>query len=66
MRWCFENLDLHRIQADCDVENVASARVLEKVGFTLEGIWREREFERGRFVSLKQYGLLRREYQSNL
>jgi RimJ/RimL family protein N-acetyltransferase len=36
--------------------------VLEKVGFTLEGIWRENTFEHGQFVSLKQYGLLRREY----
>lgn len=62
VRWCFENLDLHRIQADCTAGNIGSERVLEKVGFTLEGIWRENTFEHGRFVSLKQYGLLRREY----
>ena len=62
VRWCFENLDLHRVQADCTAGNVGSERVLEKVGFTLEGLWRENTFEHGRFVSLKQYGLLRREY----
>jgi ribosomal-protein-alanine N-acetyltransferase len=62
VRWCFENLDLHRIQADCTDGNIGSERVLEKVGFTYEGTWRENCFEHGRFVSLKQYGLLRREY----
>ena len=62
VRWCFENLDLHRIQADCTEGNIGSERVLEKVGFTHEGTWRESCFEHGRFVSLKQYGLLRREY----
>lgn len=62
VRWCFENLDLHRIQADCTAGNIGSERVLEKVGFTHEGMWRESCFEHGRFVNIKQYGLLRREY----
>jgi ribosomal-protein-alanine N-acetyltransferase len=65
VRWCFENLDLHRVQADCTEGNIGSERVLEKVGFTLEGIWRENTFEHGRFVNIKQYGLLRREYLGN-
>lgn len=65
VRWCFENLNLHRIQADCTAGNIGSERVLEKVGFTLEGQWRENAFEHGRFVDLKQYGLLRREYISS-
>lgn len=62
VRWCFDNLHLHRVQADCTAGNIGSERVLEKVGFTFEGIWRENTFEHGGFVSLKQYGLLRREY----
>lgn len=62
VRWCFENLNLHRIQADCTAGNLGSERVLEKVGFTHEGTWRESCFEHGRFVNIKQYGLLRREY----
>jgi Acetyltransferases, including N-acetylases of ribosomal proteins len=60
--WCFDNLNLHRIQADCTSGNIASERLLEKMGFTLEGIWREHTFEHGRFVDIKQYGLLRREF----
>ena len=62
VRWCFDHLDLHRVQADCTSGNTGSERVVEKVGFTMEGIWRENTFEHGQFVDLKQYGLLRREY----
>jgi [ribosomal protein S5]-alanine N-acetyltransferase len=32
--------DIWRLQAFCDLENRASARVLEKAGLTLEGILR--------------------------
>ncbi len=60
--WCFTNLELHRVQADCTSGNIASERVLEKLGFTLEGEFRESIFEHGRFVNIKQYGLLRREF----
>jgi [ribosomal protein S5]-alanine N-acetyltransferase len=63
--WCFENLDLHRVQADCTEGNIGSERVLEKVGFKLEGIWRENTFEHGRFVNIKQYGLLRHEFMAD-
>tara|TARA_R110001592_G_scaffold36070_8_gene121902 strand:+ start:1433 stop:1975 length:543 start_codon:yes stop_codon:yes gene_type:complete len=33
----FDELKLHRIEAGCAVDNVGSARVLEKVGMTKEG-----------------------------
>lgn len=62
VRWCFAALDLHRVQADLTEGNLGSQRVLEKLGFTHEGTWRENCFEHGHFVSLKQYGLLRREF----
>jgi RimJ/RimL family protein N-acetyltransferase len=37
----FERLDLHRVQATIDPENVASMRVLERVGLRREGYLRE-------------------------
>jgi len=37
IRYAFEDLDLHRIEAACQPENHASRRVLEKAGFTEEG-----------------------------
>ena len=33
----FQNLQLHRLEAGCAVENKASVRVMEKAGMTLEG-----------------------------
>ena len=62
LRWCFDNLDIHRIQADCTDGNIASERVLLKCGFRVEGIWRESCWEHERFVNIKQFGLLKREY----
>lgn len=60
--WCFENLDLHRVQADCTDGNIASEKVMLKCGLKVEGIWRESCWEHGRFVDIKQMGLLRREF----
>lgn len=62
IRWCFDTLDVHRIQADCTDGNIASERVLLKCGFKVEGLWRESCWEHGRFVNIKQFGLLRSEY----
>ena len=35
--WGLAQRDLHRVWAVCDVDNEASARVLEKAGMTREG-----------------------------
>lgn len=35
--YCFRELDLHRIEAGCAVDNLASIRVLEKLGMHREG-----------------------------
>jgi ribosomal-protein-alanine N-acetyltransferase len=37
VRYAFEDLDLHRVEAACQPDNMASRRVLEKAGFTQEG-----------------------------
>ncbi|MEZ5995073.1 MAG: GNAT family protein [Hyphomonadaceae bacterium] len=37
LRYAFEDLDLHRVEAACQPDNIASRRVLEKAGFTEEG-----------------------------
>ena len=39
--WWLGQENVHRVWATCDVENRASARVLEKAGFTLEGTLRK-------------------------
>ena len=39
--WLLEQPDIYRIFAVCDVENLASARVMEKVGMVREGLLRK-------------------------
>jgi len=60
----FERLSLKRIEARCFVENVASARVMEKAGMTFEGILRESLYAKGRHWDVKLYSILLREYLS--
>lgn len=43
----FERLNLHRIIATCAPQNLGSARVLEKNGFSYEGRLREHKLVRG-------------------
>jgi RimJ/RimL family protein N-acetyltransferase len=49
-RWGFRDLDLHLIQWRAEVGNVASRRVAEKAGFTIEATLRQRLHHRGTWV----------------
>jgi len=40
IEWAFSQPGIFRVQATCDVENVASWRVMEKAGMTREGVLR--------------------------
>jgi len=62
LRWAFGTLDLNRVQAETDTRNVASARVLEKLGFVREGTLREDCVVNGEVSDSWVYGLLRREW----
>lgn len=62
LTWAFDTLDLNRVQAETDTRNVASARVLEKLGFVREGTLREDCIVNGDVSDSWVYGLLRREF----
>ena len=62
--FCFQRLEVHRVEADVVEGNVASAALLKQAGFTLEGIWRDRVFKRGAYHSLWQFGLLAPDYRA--
>lgn len=55
MGYCFKEFSLKRIQARCKVENTASAKVMEKVGMTLEGTLKSSVFHRNRFWDMHIY-----------
>jgi ribosomal-protein-alanine N-acetyltransferase len=63
LRWAFDALDLNRVQAETDTRNVASARVLEKLGFLREGTLREDCVVNGDVSDSWVFGLLRREWR---
>lgn len=56
----FGVLDLNRIEADIDPANIASARVLERLGFRKEGYMPERWIVNGKPADTVNYGLLKR------
>jgi len=58
----FQRMMLNRVEARCMIENVASARVMEKCGMRYEGILREHMYAKGRYDDLKIYSILRREW----
>lgn len=62
LAWAFEAWPLRRVQAEADTRNVASRRVLEKLGFVLEGTLREDCVVDGVVSDSWVLGLLRREW----
>lgn len=60
--YLFMSERINRLEIRCDVENRASARVAEKLGFTHEGIARQATLSRGKHRDMHQYALLRDEW----
>jgi RimJ/RimL family protein N-acetyltransferase len=62
LAFAFDRLGMRRIEADVDPRNLASCRLLERVGFRREGLLRERWHVRDEFQDTALYGLLAREF----
>jgi ribosomal-protein-alanine N-acetyltransferase len=58
----FRTMNLNRIQGRCEIENIASVRVMEKAGMKLEGVLREHEYSEGNYLDIAIYSILRREW----
>lgn len=65
IKFGFEELKLHRIEALCDERNTASIRVLEKLGMTREGCMREHRYVKGHWRTSVLYSLLEQEFDKN-
>ena len=59
----FAELGLHRISSHCIAENVASMRVLERLGMRLEGRLRDKEYFKGRWWDVLLFALLESEWR---
>ena len=58
----FSRIMLNRIEARCEIKNIASARVMEKVGMKYEGILRQHMFMKGKYRDLKIYSITKDEF----
>jgi ribosomal-protein-alanine N-acetyltransferase len=63
LRIAFEEHGLHRVYATCDPRNVASARVLTKIGMTREGRMRETVLIRDGWRDSDLFAILVHEYE---
>jgi len=58
LRHAFDTMGLHRVAADVDVDNHRSRRLLERLGFQLEGLRRGCELKAGAYLDLMCYSRL--------
>jgi ribosomal-protein-alanine N-acetyltransferase len=59
----FGALSLRRLEAEVDPRNAASGRLLQRLGFTREGLLRQRWVTRGEAKDVEVYGLLSDEWR---
>ena len=62
IRYGFESLHLNRIEAIHELDNPASGAVMRKCGMVREGTLREKLLNKGRYVDVDMYAILRRNY----
>ena len=59
--YTFEAMDINRIEAQHEIENPSSGRVMEKCGMMKEGILRKRLYNKGEFKDVALYSILRQD-----
>lgn len=57
--YTFDTMDVNRIEAQHELDNPASGRVMKKCAMTKEGVLRQRLYNKGRFVDVALYSILR-------
>jgi len=65
LQFGFRTLELERIFATCFTTNVASYRVMEKVGMTYEGILRSYHSKNGQRIDARMYAITRDDWFQN-
>ena len=63
LRQAFVALRMHRVEAQHFTANPSSGRVMEKCGMTHEGRLRERVCNKGRFMDVEMWAILREDWE---
>ena len=64
--YSFDTLNLNRVEAQHEITNPASGAVMRKAGMTKEGTLRQRLMNKGQYVDVDLYAILRCEYASRV
>ena len=62
--FCFDTLRLNRVEAQHELDNPASGAVMRKMGMHQEGVLRQRVYNKGRYVDVALYAILREEFDA--
>lgn len=62
----FGGMNLNRIEAQHETGNPASGAVMRKCGMVHEGTLRQRLFNKGKYVDVELYAILRRDYRAKV
>jgi RimJ/RimL family protein N-acetyltransferase len=65
IQWAFETFNLHKIWGQTRCSNVASIVTMKKLGFQIEGIFRQEKYVGGERVDIFRLGLLREDFKSS-
>jgi RimJ/RimL family protein N-acetyltransferase len=60
--WLFDHRWLRRLELTTTPDNAGALALAESLGFTREGVLRQRVVERGKEVDIVWFGLLRKEW----
>lgn len=60
--YVFRELGVNRLEARCNEENIASERVMQKIGMTFEGLMRQQLKMDGGYKSQKLYAMLKSDW----
>jgi len=63
IKWAFDELNLHKIWAVVYTNNAAVLRLVEKLGFKIEGTLRQEKYIGGKRIDLLRIGVLRNEFR---
>ena len=66
IKYGFEELNLNKIVIKCSSENIKSAAIPKRLGFTLEGTLRQERNRNGSFHDTLVFGLLKNEWKHPL
>jgi len=64
LRFCFHEINLHRVQLTVFSYNQRAMKLYERLGFVREGVWREAILRDGQAFDTLCYSMLAREYQA--